>query len=835
MTPESDDMNRNLPPKRLIVVLTLTLAGVSCTPESPGPPESPAQSAAARLGTSPGIPVLVMLPEFSLTDQSGAAHGMRELRGSVWIAGFIFTRCAGACPMLTSRMQELQKVFQQSGSWGDVRLVSFSVDPEHDTPEVLSGYASNAGADLRHWRFLTGERPAIWELSRQAFKLPVEENVLEASVPIIHSQQLVLVDRAGRIRGYYDGLELESRNELVEHVAAVLAEPRPVWIPDQALRPGWLEERRSEQLAAASDYQTFHDFSFTDRRPESGIRFVHRFVPDLAKDFKYTHYDHGNGVAVADVDGDGRLDLYLTTQLGGNQLWRNLGAGRFEDVTARADVALADRISVAPAFGDIDNDGDADLFVTTVRGGNVLFENDGTGVFTDISSQAGVDHVGHSSGSVFFDYDRDGLLDLFVTNVGRYTTDEKGPGGYWVSYELSFDGHLKPERYEKSILYRNLGGNRFEDVTETTGLVEDGWNGDPHPADLDEDGYPDMYLINMQGHDSYFANVGGERFERQPDEMFPANPFGSMGISIFDFNNDGRQDVYIVDMHADMFNGVMFQQFIEGMEKAKLPPSEKPSLGFLKTDGNHVLGNAFYRNDGDGSFSEISDEIGAESYWPWGVSHGDLNADGYQDVFIASSMNYPFRYGINSVLLNERGVRFVDAEFVVGVEPRRGGRTSTPWFELDCSGEDRTHQNCEGRNGRIMIWAALGSRSSVIFDLDGDGDQDIVALEFGSEPLVLVSDLSERRPLHWLQLRLIGTESNRSGIGARVTVQSGDRSYTRVNDGKSGYLAQSDFPLYFGLDDAERVDRIEVRWPSGKVQVVEGAIELNRRIDITEG
>lgn len=828
-------MNKNSRLKSPIVALTLALATVSCgAPDSPEPSGSPVDDIATRLGTSPGIPVLGMLPEFSLTDQSGTAYGMHELRGSVWIAGFIFTRCTGVCPKLTSRMLGLQKDLQKSGSWADVRLVSFSVDPEHDTPESLKRYASNAGADAEHWRFLTGERRAIRKLIRQGFGLPAEDDRAEASVPIIQSRQLVLVDRAGRIRGYYDGLESESRDELVEHLETVRAEPRPVWIPDQALRPTWLEERRSEQLAAAGDYRTFHDFGFTDRRPESGIGFVHRFVPDLGKDLKLTHYDHGNGVAVADVDGDGRLDLYLTTQLGGNQLWRNLGAGRFEDVTARAGVSLADRISVAPAFGDVDNDGDPDLFVTTVRGGNVLFENDGTGVFADISSQAGVDHVGHSSGSAFFDYDGDGLLDLFVTNVGRYTTDEEGSGGYWVSYDVTFDGHLKPDRFERSLLYRNLGDNRFEEVSEATGLVEDGWNGDAHPADFNQDGFPDLYLIDMQGDDAFYQNQGGVRFVEQPREMFPASPFGSMGISVFDFENDGLMDTYIVDMHADMFSSVMFERFIPGKEKAKLPIGDRPPLQYLGTDGDHVLGNAFYRNEGDGRFTEVSDEIGAETYWPWGPSHGDLNADGYQDVFIASGMNFPFRYGINSVLLNERGERFVDAEFVVGVEPRRGGRTSTPWFALDCAGEDGMHQLCEGRTGRIMVWAAMGSRSSVIFDLDADGDQDIVVLEFGSEPQVLVSDLSERRPVRWLQVRLVGTESNRSGIGARVTVRSGDRSYTRVNDGKSGYLAQSDFPLYFGLDDAEQVDRIDVRWPSGNLQVVDGPIEVNGRIDITE-
>ena len=132
-----------------------------------------------------------------------------------------------------------------------------------------------------------------------------------------------------------------------------------------------------------------HDFSFADRVKESGITFRNRIVDDAGRSFTLAHYDHGNGIAIADVDGDGRHDIYFVTQVGGNELWGNLGRGKFENITERAGVAVRERISVTASFADIDNDGDADLYVTTVRGGNVLFENDGTGVFTDISANAG--------------------------------------------------------------------------------------------------------------------------------------------------------------------------------------------------------------------------------------------------------------------------------------------------------------------------------------------------------------------------------------------------------------------------------------------------------------
>jgi hypothetical protein len=591
--------------------------------------------------------------------------------------------------------------------------------------------------------------------------------------------------------------------------------------------PRWVPVRHTAQQIMARDYTTNLGFHFVDRIDSSGIRFRHRIVEDAGKEYKAVHYDHGNGVASADVNGDGLLDIYFTTQIGENELWLSTGDGVFRNVTSDAGVGVGDRISVSASFGDIDNDGDPDLFVTTVRQGNLLFENLGDGRFTDISSQAGVDHVGHSSGSVFFDYDRDGFLDLFVTNIGRYTKDEKGPGDYWIGLTDAFGGHLHPDRSETSILYRNLGNRRFEDVSERTGLIDSSWSGDASPIDLNQDGWPDLYVLSMQGHDEYYENVNGERFVKRSREIFPRTPWGTMGIRVFDFDNDGLMDIYLTDMHTDMIQTLTF------VDEKKKMPRQRP-FETLNTDGNHVLGNAFFHNQGGGRFSEVSDQIGAENFWPWGLSSGDLNADGWEDVFITSSMNYPWRYGVNSLLLNQNGERFVDAEYLLGIEPRKGGRTAKPWFELDCSGADKEHNECQDAEGCVLLWGALGSRSSLIFDIDEDGDLDIVTNDFNSEPMVLVSDLAERQSIRFLKINLIGTDSNRSGIGARVAVRTGSRTLTKVNDGKSGYLSQSDVPVYFGLGNDTGVDQVEVLWPSGTRQVIDEAIVLNQLLVIEE-
>ncbi len=206
----------------------------------------------------------------------------------------------------------------------------------------------------------------------------------------------------------------------------------------------WLLRRKKEQEEQARSYDVYHDFQFADHLAESGITFKSGITDDTLQKYKATHYDHGNGIAVADVDGDGLYDIYFINQMGCNELWRNIGGGRFENITEKAGVGLCHQISVTASFGDIDNDGRPDLFVTTVRHGNHLFHNDGGGKFTDITQSAGVGYSGHSSGAVFFDYNHDGLLDLFVTNIGKYTTNQIGPGGYYIGLPDAFSGQLYP-------------------------------------------------------------------------------------------------------------------------------------------------------------------------------------------------------------------------------------------------------------------------------------------------------------------------------------------------------------------------------------------------------
>jgi len=416
-----------------------------------------------------------------------------------------------------------------------------------------------------------------------------------------------------------------------------------------------------------------------------------------------------------------------------------------------------------------------------------------------------------------------------------------------VGLSDAFHGHTHPDRAEASILYHNLGGDRFKDVTREAGLVDLSWSGDATVIDVNGDGFPDLYVLDMQGENHLWLNEGGKRFRDATRSYFPKTPWGAMGVKAFDFDGDGRFDLLVTDMHSDMWVNIPPGDWAAEGRKAD---SARALADFFPTGKrSFIFGNALFHNRGGGRFDEVSDAVGVETYWPWGPSVDDLNADGWDDIFIAAGMNFPHRYGINSVLLNEAGRNFLPAEFLVGVEPRPNGATEQVWFTLDCGGADRGSVMCaacsepggaalgcrrEG-GGHVSVMGSLGTRAAVILDLDGDGDLDIVTNEFNAPPQVLLSDLAQRRRVNFLEVRLRGTRSNREGLGAHVTVVLPDgRRILKAMDGKSGYLSQSELPLYFGLGEADHAASVEVRWPSGRRQTVAGPVAGGQTIEVVE-
>jgi hypothetical protein len=263
-----------------------------------------------------------------------------------------------------------------------------------------------------------------------------------------------------------------------------------------------------------------HQPGFKEYAAQAGITFHMSFLPgEQGEKFKINLYDHGCGVAIGDYNGDGFDDVYFVNQLGKNALYRNKGDGTFEDVTDEAGVGLGDRICVAATWADYDNSGLQSLFVTSTRGGNVLFKNLGNGKFKNVTKEAGVAHIGHSQTAVFFDYDNDGYLDLFVTNSAGWTLKDKDESArYFLGRADFWDLAKSPKEY--NILYHNVPvdpndpskGRRFVDVTDEAGLRGKGWGGDVAVFDYNEDGYLDILVTNMFGASQLYRNNGNGTF-----------------------------------------------------------------------------------------------------------------------------------------------------------------------------------------------------------------------------------------------------------------------------------------------------------------------------------
>ena len=564
---------------------------------------------------------------------------------------------------------------------------------------------------------------------------------------------------------------------------------------------------------------------FRDLAQESGIHFRMAFLPnEQGQTFKTNLYDHGCGVAVGDFDGDGYDDIFFCNQLGKCALYRNKGDGTFEDVTEEAGVGLGDRICVAATWADYDNDGLQDLFVTSTRGGNVLFKNLGNGKFKDVTKEAGLTYVGHCQTAVFFDYDNDGYLDLLVTNTARWTSDDYDQQGrYYPGVKDLFGLARSPKEY--NVLYHNNRDGTFTNVTDKSGLKGLGWGGDVAVFDFDEDGWMDLAVTNMFGRSQLYRNNRDGTFSDVSREALGRTSFGAVGCKAFDFNNDGRLDLFIVDMHSDMWVINADSQTLIIDEKRKYSSILGPLFEVraraqeLEKDYNNLLqvrkdevvfGNTLFKNQGGGRFLEISDKAGMETWWPWGIATGDFDNDGYEDAFIPSGMGYPFRYWRNYLMMNNGNETFTDRSLSLGIEPPAKG------IFLEESIGNRP--------------ATRSSRCAAVADFDGDGRLEIITNNFNDRPYYFKNNFPRK---NYIAFRLRGTKSNRDAIGAVVRLHVGKEVMTRQVNPAGGYLSQSSKMVHFGLGDRPRVERVEITWPGGHKQTLEGPA-INQLHAVTE-
>jgi hypothetical protein len=519
---------------------------------------------------------------------------------------------------------------------------------------------------------------------------------------------------------------------------------------------------------------------FTNITPSSGIKFTHFKGND---GISINREEFGPGICVADFDGDGWQDIYFVNGRDlynrgifvRNALYRNNADGTFTDVTEKAGIP-GTGYGLGCVWGDYDNDGFPDLFVTQY-GRNVLYHNKGDGTFTDVTDKAGVTGTESGtfhSGATFFDYDRDGRLDLYV---GSYVdlADRRycDLGGVKSS--------CPPSAYKGSpdALYHNNGDGTFTNVTVKAKIYQpQGKNLSVGAADYDNDGWPDLFVANdglnaylyHNQHDGTFKEIGlsaGMAFTGQGVVM------AAMCIGLGDFDNDGWLDLYVSD----------FQR-----------------------SSDHL-----WQNDGKGFFDEVSDQAGltraTHEILSFGGGFFDYDNDGWLDIFIANGHVYPeveqatpeihYRQ-LNSLFHNQHDGKFVD------VTKSAGPGFQTPYV------------------GRGVAFA----------DFDNDGFVDVVVANNGDVPLLLRNSGSNGN--HFLNFRLSGTKTNRDAMGARIRVVAGGISQIREIEGGGSYLSQSDLRANFGLGRAARAETVEVKWPGGQQQTFRN-VEADRFYLIQEG
>ena len=512
---------------------------------------------------------------------------------------------------------------------------------------------------------------------------------------------------------------------------------------------------------------------------------------------KYLLETTGCGVAFYDYDNDGWLDIFLVngTRLEGfpagseptSHLFRNNRDGTFTDVTTKAGLVHSGW-GQGVCVGDYDNDGWDDLYVTYF-GKNVLYHNNGDGTFTDVSQKAGVAGKGTrwSTGCAFVDYDRDGRLDLFVANyidldLATAPVPESGPCLY-----KSVMVACGPPGMEngKNILYHNNGDGTFTDVSEAAGIL--GANGTYGlgvlTADLDNDGWPDIYVANDSTASALYQNKKNGKFQDIAIEAGCAlspdgKPQAGMGISAADYDLDGNLDLIKTNFAGDT-----------------------PSL---------------YHNQGGANFEDatFTAGLGAHTqYLGWGCGFFDMDNDGWPDILICNGHVYPEV----EQLKTEAG--YAQRKLLY-------------------------HNLHNGHFADVSLQAGPGisepspSRGAAFGDFDNDGDIDVVINTVNDYPQLLRCD--SKLDHNWIKIRTIGTKSNRSGIGARlmcVTRPPGetkpDQQIDEVRSG-GGYFSQSDLRVHFGLGKAEKVDVLEIKWPSGQVDTLKD-IKANQVVFVKEG
>jgi len=544
------------------------------------------------------------------------------------------------------------------------------------------------------------------------------------------------------------------------------------------------------------------DLFFSDVTTSSGVDFTHRtsnWLHELRrKNIKTPPTFSGGGVAAEDVDGDGDMDL-LFVGGGGNALYLNNGSGRFHDITEQAGIDFrrpdgSYTEARNPIIADFDNDGLQDILITYANDDHRLYRNTGGTCFENVSLGSGLLGEGVLAGpATAFDFDGDGLLDLYIGHLGDYLN-----GVLPTAERDTRNGG--PNK-----LFRNLGGMRFEDVTAGSGAAGAGWTQAVAHTDFDRDGRQDIIVANDFGRNAILRNLGNGKFENVAPSLGIKNSFHSMNVGISDLNDDGHPDIYISNMASlvkddkYIFPDVNTSMHLNlrSMEGVKI--KESNVLYMSRLNGNELT-----------AYEPSKDvERGATSTgWAWDAEFFDFDCDGDDDLYLVNGTNDYHAYAAIYNYTDSNGRR---AQHLMN-----HSRESNVFFVND-EGKFKNRSALSGAD------FSVNSRSTAYLDFDGDGDLDIAVNNFQS-PALIFRNNADQREIHWLKIRLIGDPSrgtNRDAIGARIVVTTDDHLHmTREIQGGSGYLSMNPKQQHFGLGRSRSAD-VQITWPNGEQQKLE--------------
>ncbi|MDQ8203896.1 FG-GAP-like repeat-containing protein [Pelagicoccus sp. SDUM812003] len=544
------------------------------------------------------------------------------------------------------------------------------------------------------------------------------------------------------------------------------------------------------------------DTLFTELDAErTGIQTTNRYDDPRMWGDLHSEYNVGaigSGVAIGDYDSDGRPDVFVVSKLESGRLFRNLGDWRFEDVTEAAGLLDESRVwKQGASWVDVDNDGWLDLYLCRFDAPNQLFMNQGDGTFREEARERGLAVVSASGAGCFADYDRDGWLDVYLqTNIKSAVESIEG---------------------ERDYLFRNNGDGTFTDVTEAAGISLQPTQG--HSAtwwDQNEDGWLDIYTANdFAVADFLYRNNGDGTFTNVIDEALPHTPFSAMGSDIGDIDNDGDMDFFVADMAGSDWE---FSQrgLTDSRRRMEDEYNDDPHTAV------QVHHNILFLNTGTERSLDVAYLAGLEGTdWTWSPRFEDLNCDGRVDLFVTNGMDREHN-NLDFIVKKLSAVNVMSRIRITKLMPLLAQR-NLAYENLG----DMRFEEVGAKWGLDKLGVSFGS---ALGDLDGDGDLDIVFVNYQQGATVLRNDSQAGRRL---AVELRGKDSNQFGIGAKVELKSGSGIQTRRLLGTRGYLSTNEAMAQFALGEGEELEWVRVTWPNGRQQRIEG-LETGFRYRIDE-